>query len=334
LRSPTRVLALAALATGLAFCPAAGANTPALATAEPAAWPTRPIRVIVPAPAGGPYDRAMRPVAQHLAQALKQPVVVDNRPSAGNIVGTQLGANALPDGYTLVMTGMLNTIAASLYDKLPFDIVDGFTHIGAIGEGAQWMVVRSSAGIDSFEALMQQARQSPGRLHYASSGAGSSGHLLMELLQRAADVQFTHVPYKGGAPALQDVLAGVVELTAVPANAAQAGVQAGTLKLLAVSSAQRSPVAAFAPTFAELGYPQLTMTAWVGLSAPRATPAPIVQALGSALRTALADPALREQLQAEGLTVLADTPAQYTQRVRDDTERMGAVVRALRLKAN
>jgi tripartite-type tricarboxylate transporter receptor subunit TctC len=329
LRFPTRMLATAALAS-LAAMPLATVQ----AQAQPAPWPVRAVRVIVPAPAGGPYDRAMRPLAQHMAQALKQPVVVDNRPSAGNIVGTQLGAAALPDGYTLTMTGMLNTIAAGLYEKLPFDIVEDFTHIGAIGEGAQWLVVRSGAGIDSFAALLQQARQAPGRIHYASSGAGSSGHLLMEQLQRATGAQLTHVPYKGGAPALQDVLAGVVDLTAIPSSAALAGLQSGKLKLLAVSSGQRSTAMPDAPTFAELGYPQLSITAWVGLSAPKGTPAAVVRTLHEALRTALAEPALLQQLQAEGMTVLADTPEQYAQRVRSDTERWGQLVRALNLKAN
>jgi len=167
----------------------------AAAQAQPADWPTRPIRIIVPAPAGGPYDRTIRPVAQHMAQTLRQPVVIDNRPSAGNIVGTQAGATAAPDGYTLTMTGMLNTIAQGMYDNVPFDIARDFEHVGAIGEGAQWLVVRGDAGIASLQDLVQQARREPGRINYASSGPGSTGHLVMELLQRGAGVQLTHVPY-------------------------------------------------------------------------------------------------------------------------------------------
>lgn len=305
----------------------------AAAQAQPA-WPAKPIRIIVPAPAGGPYDRTIRPLAQHMARTLGQPVFIDNRPSAGNIVGTQAGAAAAPDGYTLTMTGMLNTIAHGMYDNVPFDIVGSFEHVGAIGEGAQWLVVRSDSGIHSFQDLVQQARREPGKVDYASSGAGSTGHLVMEQLQRAADIRFTHVPYKGGAPALQDVLAGVVSVIVIPSNAALASVQNGKLRVLAVSSAQRSPLVPQAPTFADLGYAQLTVSAWIGLSAPRGTPAAIVDTVNAALQAALRDPALLKQLEFEGLTPLPTTPQQYAQLVRSDTERWGKLVRSLNLKAN
>lgn len=212
-----------------------------VATAQTTAWPTHPIKVVVPAPAGGPYDRIMRPLAQKMATSLGQQLVIDNRPSAGNIVGTQFGASATPDGYTLTMTGMLNTIAHGMYDKIPFDIAKDFEPVGAIGEGAQWLIVRSDSGIASLSDLLTKAKNAPGKVDYASSGGGSTGHLLMELLQRAAKVQLTHVPYKGGAPALQDVLAGVVAVMIIPPNADQASVQSGKLRVIAVSSAQRSP---------------------------------------------------------------------------------------------
>ncbi|KQP17773.1 hypothetical protein ASF43_07815 [Pseudorhodoferax sp. Leaf267] len=297
-------------------------------------WPTRTLRIVVPAPPGGPYDRSIRPLAQHMARTLGQPIVIDNRPGAGNIIGTQAGASAAPDGYTLTMTGLQNAIAASVYDKVPFDIVEDFAHVGAIGEGPQWLVVRTGAGIASFADLLAQARQAPGRIDYASSGAGSTGHLLMEQLQRSADITLTHVPYKGGAPALQDVLGGVVAVIVVPSNAAMAPVQAGQLQVLAVSSRVRSPLVPQVPTFAELGLPQLTVSAWVGLSAPRGTPAPIVRKLNAALHAALRDPAIARQMDTEGLTALPDTPAHYTQLVRDDTARFGELVRSLNLKAN
>jgi tripartite-type tricarboxylate transporter receptor subunit TctC len=304
------------------------------ASAQAADWPQRPVRLIVPAPAAGPFDRVIRPIAQHMAQTLKQPVVVENRPSAGNIVGTQAGATAAPDGYTLTMTGMLNTIAQGLYENVPFDIVKDFEHVGAIGEGAQWLVARPDAGFGSLQELVERARREPGRLNYASSGAGSTGHLVMEQLQRATGVQLTHVPYKGGAPALQDVLAGVVPLIVIPQNAALAGVQAGKLKVLAVSSKQRSAAVPQVPTFAELGYPQLTINSWVGLSAPKGTPAPVVQKIHAALTAALRDPTLLKQLESEGMVTLAAGPEQYTQLVRTDTERWSQLVRSLNLKAN
>jgi tripartite-type tricarboxylate transporter receptor subunit TctC len=232
------------------------------------------------------------------------------------------------------MTGMLNTIAQGMYDNVPFDIVKDFEHVGTIGEGAQWLVVRPDANIGSFPELVRQAKDAPGKINYASSGAGSSGHLVVELLQRTAGIQLTHVPYKGGAPALQDVLAGVVPLTILPTNAALSSVQAGKLKVLAVTSAQRSPLAPDAPTFAELGYQQLTVNSWVGLSAPKGTPASVVRKVNAALQSALKDPAILKQLDAEGLTSLASSPEQYTQLVRSDTERWGQLVRSLNIKAN
>ena len=313
---------------------AAGFLATSVVHSQPAEWPTRPIRIIVPAPASGPYDRIARPLGQHMAQTLKQPVVIENRPSAGNIVGTHAGATAAPDGYTLTMTGMLNTIAQGMYENVPFDIAKDFEHVGPIGEGPQWLVVRSDAGMNNFQDLLQQAKREPGKINYASSGAGSTGHLVMELLQRAAGVQLTHVPYKGGAPALQDVLAGVVSVIVVPPSIAIPHVQSGKLKVLAVSSAQRMATAAQVPTFAELGYKQLTVASWVGLSAPKGTAPDVVRKVNAAMNAALRDPALLKQLETEGLTPLPGTPEQYVQMVRSDTERWGQLVRTLNLKAN
>nr|WP_242528978.1 tripartite tricarboxylate transporter substrate binding protein [Ramlibacter ginsenosidimutans] len=304
------------------------------AQAQGTDWPTHPIRVIVPAPAGGPYDATMRPIAQHMAQTLKQPVIIDNRPSAGNILGTQAGASAAPDGYTLTMTGMLNTLAQAEYAGLHFDIVKDFEHIGTIGGGPQWLVARSDAGIQSVPDLVEQATRNPGKINYASSGAGSTGHLVMELLQRAAGIHLTHVPYKGAAPAMQDVLAGVEPVIVVPSSAALPYVKSGQLRLLAVSSPERSPLIPQAPTFAELGYKQLTMTAWVGLSAPKGTPAPIVRKVNAALDAALKDPSLLQRLDAIGLSPRTSTPAEYAELVRSDTERWGELVRSLHIRAN
>lgn len=313
---------------------AAGFLATSAVQSQPADWPARPIRIIVPAPAGGPYDQVIRPVAQHMSQALKVPVVVDNRPSAGNIVGTQAGASAPPDGYTLTMTGMLNTIVQGMYENVPFDIVKDFEHIGEIGRAAQWLVVRSDAGISTFEDLVQRAKREPGKINYASSGAGSTGHLVMEQLQRAAGVQFTHVPYKGGAPALQDVLAGVVSVIVIPPNAALSHVQGGKLKVLAVSSPERSAAVPNAPTFAELGHKQLTVSSWVGISAPKGTPAPVVRKLHAALQVAVNEPAVVKLLEFQGMTPAVSTQEQYAQLVRADTERWGQLVRSLNIKAN
>lgn len=318
------------------FCMAAAAllaAAPIALQAQPADWPNKPIRIIVPAPAGGAYDRTARPLAQEMAVQLKQPVVIDNRPGAGNIIGTQAGASAAADGYTVTMTGMLNTIAQGMYDKVPFNIVDDFVHVASLGGGVQWLVANAQSGPRSFAEMLEQARREPGRLNYASSGQGSTGHLLMELLQRATGTQMTHVPYKGGAPALQDVLAGMVPVTVIPISGAMPHVQSGKLRVLAVSSATRSPEMPQIPTFEELGYKQLTVTSWVGLSVPKGTPGPVVERLFAAIRASLAKPEVMAKLQAEGMTPMLLGPEPFSQLVRSDTERWGNLTRSLHLKA-
>ncbi|WP_280155743.1 tripartite tricarboxylate transporter substrate binding protein [Piscinibacter sp. XHJ-5] len=309
-------------------------GTAPFARAQPAAWPTKPIRIIVPAPPGGAYDRTIRPLAQEMSAQLKQPVFIENKPGAGNIIGTQAGATAAPDGYTLTMTGMLNTIAQGIYERVPFDIVADFAHVACIAGGEQWLVVNSQAGIASFAGLIEQARREPGKLNYATSGQGSTGHLVMELLQRATGTQLTHVPYKGGAPALQDVLAGLVPITVIPGSGAMQHVQSGKLKVLAVSSAARSPELPQVPTFEEIGHKQLTVISWVGLSAPKGTPPEIVDKVYAAVRASMASKDLMAKLAAEGLTAMLMSPSQYTQLVRSDTERWGQLTRSLNLKAN
>ncbi|OZI58200.1 Bug family tripartite tricarboxylate transporter substrate binding protein [Bordetella genomosp. 4] len=304
------------------------------AAAQTGDWPTQTIRIIVPSPPGGAYDATIRPVARSLSQTLQQPVVIENKASGGNIIGTQAGARAAPDGYTLTMTGMVNTISAGIYDNLTFDINEDFTHIGSIGAGPQWLVVRADAGIGSLQALIEQARQSPGKINYASSGVGSTAHLLMESLQRTAGISLTHVPYKGGAPALQDVLGGVVPAIVVPPNTAIPYVKQGTLKVLAISSAERDPALPDVPTFKELNYPQLTVSAWVGLSAPKGTPIEIVNKINAAIATAMQDPELKSQLIALGMVPMTMSPAQYAELVRSDTERWGQLTHSLNIKAN
>jgi tripartite-type tricarboxylate transporter receptor subunit TctC len=306
----------------------------ASAHAQNQPWPSKAIRVIVPTPPGGAYDRTMRPLAQELASVLKQPVVVDNKPGAGNIIGAQAGATAAPDGYTLTMTGMVNTIAQGMYDNVPVNIVDDFTHIAMIGGGAQWLAVNSQSGIASFADLIARAKREPGTINYASSGPGSTGHLVMELLQKATNTSFVHIPYKGGAAALIDVLGGQVAVTVIPPSGSMQHIQSGKLKVLAVSSAKRSPELPQVPTFEELGYKQLSVISWVGLSAPKNAPPDVVRKVNDAVREAMAKPELQKKLDAEGMTPITMTPQEFTRLVRSDTERWGALTRSLQLKAN
>ena len=297
-------------------------------------WPNRPVRIMVPAAPGGAYDKAIRPLAQELSAVFKQQFIIDNRPGAGNIPGTNAGAKSPPDGYTLTMTGMMNTIAAGVYDSVPFDILGDFVHVGGVVGGGQWLVVRSDTGLSSLAELLQKARREPGNLNYATSGAGSTGHLLMELMQRATDTKLTHVPYKSGAPALQDTLAGVVPIVVIPAAAVEQHVKAGTLRVLASSAPVREARYPDVPTFAELGYKNLTVSSWAGLSAPKGTPPEVVKRLQAAVLASLAKPHLVSSFQSDGMTPMPLGSDEYTQLMRSDFERWGQLTRALGLRAN
>jgi len=312
----------------------AGSLLAVCALAQAQAWPAKPVRIVVPYPPGGAVDVVTRKMAARLQEQTGQTFFVENKAGAGGNIGTADAARSAPDGYTLTMTGMLNTIAQGIYEKVPFDIVTDFVHIGTIGGGAQWLVVNSQSGIDSFADLLARARREPGKINYATSGQGSTGHLVMELLQKTTGTSFTHVPYKGGAPALQDVLSGVVPVTVIPISGAQTHIKAGKLKAIAVSSAKRSGDLPDVPTFEELGYKQLTVLSWVGLSAPKGTPPEIVAKLSRAMQASMSKPELAGKFEAIGLIPMPLDPEQFTQLVKSDTERWGKLTRSLNLKAN
>lgn len=217
---------------------------------------------------------------------------------------------------------------------MPFDIVADFSHVAAIGGSAQWLVVSSQSGIDSLADLIAKAKRDPGKINYASSGPGSTGHLVMEQLQKATGTTLTHIPYKGGAPALQDVLGGQVQVMVIPPSGSVQHIQAGKLKVLAVSSDKRSPELPQVPTFEELGFKQLTVVSWIGLSVPKGTPAAVVAKVNAAVRESLAKPELIKKLDTDGLVAMPMTPEQFTQLVKTDTERWGQLTRSLNLKAN
>lgn len=325
----TRRAAVSALLQASLLAPAG------LAWAQSAAdWPSKPLRILVPSAPGGAYDKAIRPLALEMSAILKQPIVIDNKPGAGNIVATQTGARSAPDGYTLVMTGMMNTMVAGIYDNLPFDMMNDFAHVGGISGGAQWLVVRSDAGLNSLAELVEKSRRDPGSVQYATSGAGSTGHLMMELLQREAGIKLTHVPYKGGAPALQDVLAGVLPAVVIPLAAVEPHVKAGKLKVLAASTEQRSAKHPEIPTFAELGYKSLTVSSWAGLSVPRGTPDAIVRKLNAALNASLAKQQVTQVFDIEGMFPMGMSPEDYTKLMRSDLDRWGQLTRSLNIKAN
>lgn len=318
---PRRAMLLGAAAylTGTAF-----AQTPA--------YPNRPVQLIVAAPPGGPSDVLARQLADGLAKELGQPVVIDNRPGAGGTLAAEAALRAAPDGHTLMMSWIGNATAPALLPKVGFEITRDFVHISQMVAGANILVVNPSTGFRTLGELLAYARKNPGRLSYASSGNGSSGHLAMELLKQRAGVSMLHIPYKGGAPAMNDLLGGQVDLMFINQDAVIPHQQSGRLVPLAITSAQRNAMFPNLPTVAE-SFAGFEATAWAGISVPKGTPTAIVERLHAATVKALNGP-MRAKQEATGALVVGSTPAQYTQFVRDETAKWTQVIRTADIKAD
>ncbi len=297
-------------------------------------WPTRSVRIIVPAAPGGAYDRDMRALADALGQQLGQQFIIVNKPGAGNITGTQLGASASPDGYTFTAIGMFNSIAQGTYARIPFDIVRDFEHVAPIAGGGQWIVVNRSAGVDTLAGLVEVAKREPDKITYGTSGQGSTGHLLMELLQRTTGMRLTHVPYKGGNEALLGVVRGDIPLAAIPPAGVSQFIANGRLLVLAVSGAHRNTAIPDTPTLQELGYTQLNVTSWIGLAAPKGTPPHIIEAMNTAVRKSLQRTQILRRFEADGAAPMFASPEVFSAFVATETMRWGELVRELGLTAN
>lgn len=255
------------LAAGAAALPAASG----ISRAE--TYPSRPIHLIVPFPAGGPTDIVARPLAQFLGEALKGSVIVDNRGGAGGSVGANVAAKSQPDGYTLFMATVgTHAINKELYKKLPYDPVRDFTPISLVAAAPVTVVVHPSLPAKDLAGLVALAKKEPGKLNYGSAGNGTPGHLTAEMFKAAAGIDVRHVPYKGSAPAVIDLLAGQIQMMFDPLQSVISHIRAGKLRALAVSSAARSPVLPDVPTIAESGYPGFESTAWWGVFAPAHLP--------------------------------------------------------------
>ena len=291
-------------------------------------YPTGPIRMIVPFPPGGPTDIVARPFAQMFGDALKTIVVVDNRGGAGGSIGAEAVAKSAPDGYTLLMATVgTHAINASLYKKLAYDPVRDFTPIALVAAAPVAIVVHPSQPVSDVASLVALAKSTPGKLSFGTAGNGTPGHLTGEMFNTAAGVNILHVPYKGSAPAVTDLVGGHVQLMFDPLQSVISYVRGGRLRAIAVSSAARSPVLPNVPTIAESGYPAFESTAWWGVFAPANLPAAVAVTLAGEAERIVRGNTFRDKLGALGVVPTVLTLSAFAEFQRGELAKWGKAVR-------
>lgn len=303
-----------------------------LAAAGPAAasdrYPARAVRIIVPFGAGGPADVYARAVAQQLAQGMRQPFVVENRPGAGAIVGTTEAARAEPDGYTLLMMSNAHTVNETLMPRKGYGLLRDFVPVAPVNSSDLLLVVHPSVPARTLAELVALARAEPGRLNYASSGIGTPYHMAGELLKAMTGTSIVHVPHRGSGEARNNVIGGHVQMMIDAVTTMAPNVEAGQVRALATTGRARSPATPDVPTAAEAGVPGYEATIWVGVMAPRGTPAEVVAALNDGIRAAVGSPALREAWRKQAAMPMSMSPAEFGAYLEADIAKWAKVVEA------
>jgi tripartite-type tricarboxylate transporter receptor subunit TctC len=315
--APRRATLLGLLGAGMALAQAARAQD----------FPNRPVRVIVPFSAGGNTDVIARIIAPRVAERLGQPVVVENRPSASTVVGTEAVARARPDGYTLLAVDTTLPVLPTLQPNLPFDIFRDLAPISFAVAGPTTLVVRSSMPARTLQDVIELARAEPGRLTYATGSIGGTAHLAALLFQEEAGIRLTHVPYAGAGQAMNDLVGGHLDITFSALSAVQGLVAAGSVRAIATSGAERLPVAPDLPTFRETGLPGVVVSAHWGFYATGGTPAPILGQLTAAFVASVQEPATRSELERRGYVVLGTDAEEQARILREEHDKWGAVMR-------
>jgi len=276
-----------------------------------AEYPERPIRLIVPFPAGGTVDLVARLVTARMADDLKTSFVIENRGGAGGVIATDATAKAAPDGYTLLFTAPNHTINAALQGKLPYDTEKDLAPVALVAAVPELLVSHPAAPFSDFAGFIAHAKANPGRLNYSSAGNGTLPHVTMELLLRRFGVDVTHIPYRGAAPAMTDLLAGQVQLKMDTYATAAQHVAAGRLRALAYAGAKRSKLMPDLPTVAEMGLPGYEGVLWMGIVAPAATPKPVIERLAASVKRAIGDALLADRLTREGIDPIGSGPEEF-----------------------
>jgi len=290
-------------------------------------YPSKPIRIVVPFPAGGTIDSVARTFGQKITENWKQPVIVDNRPGAGGNIGADAVAKSPPDGYTLLISIHGLAISANLYRRLPFDPLRDLTPIVQLTSSTQALVVNARLSVRSVADLIALAKSQPGKLNYASAGLGAPNHLYGELLKKTAGIDIVHVPYKGDAPQLAALLAGEAQMAFMPVFPVLPNVKAGKLRALAVTSAKRSQSVADLPTMIEAGVPDFDFVGWVGLLGPGGMPGDLVARLNGEAARILALPDINERLPGWGYERVGGTPEEFAARYRSDVAKYAKIIR-------
>jgi tripartite-type tricarboxylate transporter receptor subunit TctC len=312
----------------LRLAAAAGALTLPLAGRTQSSWPTKPVNLVVPFPAGGGTDAFARPFSAQFAKQTGKTMVIDNRGGAGGTLGAGVAAKAAPDGYTLFMGAVHHTIAPSMYPKLDYDIEKDFVPLVLMANVPQVLVVNPKSVAGDFKAFLAQLKASPGRLNYGSAGTGTSHHLAGELFKQQTGTFITHIPYTGAGPALRDLISGQVDTMFDGLGSSAGHIKGGRIKALMVSGVKRNPAFPDVPCAAELGLPDYTVTTWYGLWAPKGTPADVQARIVEEVNRAAATDELKAIWASNGADFGSLSPAQFGGFVSAEVKRWGAVVKA------
>jgi tripartite-type tricarboxylate transporter receptor subunit TctC len=316
---------------------AAGACAAGLMQALPVAaqnWPTRPIRIVVPFAAGGSADVYARFLAQRLPDLLGQPVVVENRPGAGAVIGTDVVAKAPPDGYTLLLMSNTHTVNETLVAGKPYNLTRDFVAVAPINYADLILVAHPSVQANNVRELMKLAKERPGRLNYASSGTGTPYHMAGELFKATSGVFLVHIPYKGSSGARTDVIGGQVDLMFDAVTTMVEQVKAGKVKAIATTGRQRSAVLPEVPTVHESGIPNYEATIWLGLLAPKGTPTAVVNRLNEAVTKIVSQPDVQQGWAKQGATAMIMNPQVFDKYLQDDIQKWAKLIQAAHIKAD
>ena len=317
---------------GAALCAVAAiVGGGASAADDPASYPNKPIRIIVPFVAGGGTDMTARLLAQKLGDKFGQQVIVDNRPGGNTVIATQAVASAAPDGYTLLLANSTFAINHLISRNLPYDTFKDFTPVSGVSSGPWLMVVHPSVPANNLKELIAYAKANPGKLNFSSPGKGTSVHISGEMLNDAAGIDMVHVPFKGSGPAMTAVLGGEVQVLVENISAAVPNVKAGRLRPIAVTSITRAAPLPDVPTLNEAGLPGFEVTAWFSMFAPSATPKSIINTLNAEFVKALRDPKVQEQMLSRGLEPRPMTPDEFAAIWRKDIEKYAAIVKKAKI---